>query len=84
MGIHQRRTHPRPVEGCDACRWSSVGVQTLQIREGADPVRHVPVVAEEGPRAGRVVGEHVQHWDGRQDATVHAPAVAMKARVSEE
>ncbi len=25
--LHQRRTHPEPVPGCERCRWSSIGVK---------------------------------------------------------
>jgi len=73
-----RDVHPSYVDGCNQCKWSSVGVQTHRIKSGADPTRKVPVIAEEGSRAGQVVGSHVHHWDGRVDAQVNAPQVVMK------
>lgn len=35
MGIHQDRTHPTYVHGCDQCRWSSVQLdhQALETRD---------------------------------------------------
>lgn len=82
MASH-RWKHPEPVDGCFGCKALGVGVQTLRSRYGPDPVRRMPVVADDGPLRGRPTGYHTQHWDGRQDATIHAPAVAMTARTSE-
>jgi len=80
---NHRNTHPDPVEGCFGCKALGIGVQTLQSRHGADPVQRVPVVADDGPRRGRPTGHHTIHWDGRQDATVRAPAVAVRSSTNE-
>lgn len=80
---NHRDTHPVDVEGCFGCKALGVSVATLRIRHGADPVERVPVVREEGRLAGTVGGYHAKHWDGRQDATVCPPTVALKTRVSE-
>lgn len=74
-------SHPVPVDGCFGCRVRNVGVQTLQIKYGADPVQTVPVVTEDGAARGRVGGAHRVHWDGRQDATVKPPTLAMETKV---
>ena len=37
--------------------------------------RQRPVVADDGPMRGRTVGHQTDHWDGRVDATVKAPAI---------
>lgn len=76
-------SHPQPVEGCFGCRVSGVGVQTLQMRHGKDPVQKIPVVGDDGPRAGRTVGRHDEHWDGRRDATVYAPAMTIETKTRE-
>lgn len=47
--LHQRRTHPVPVEGCDLCRWSSVS-----IGAGAMPTRRA--------EAQRIAATE-QRWD---------------------
>ena len=83
MAIHSDR-HPEPVPGCFGCKVSRVGFQGLRSRHGADPVQRVPVVADDGPRAGRVVGRHDVHWDGRQDATAHAPTITASTTVRED
>lgn len=65
--------HPEPVQDCFGCKVSGIGFQSHQSRAGgrsSDPVQRNPVVAEEGPLRGSVVGHHVQHWDDRQDAHV--------------
>jgi hypothetical protein len=77
-----RFRHPTPVEGCNPCRWASVGVQTNRMTQGSDPVQRHPVIAEEGPRAGRVSGWHTEHWDGRQDATVTPSVLRLKTQVA--
>lgn len=51
--------------------------------QSKDPVQRVPVVADDGPRAGRVVGEHDVHWDGAQDARVFAPRLTIETRARE-
>lgn len=82
MASH-RDTHPAHVEGCFGCKALTLSVATLKIRHGANPVQRVTVIADDGPRAGRVAGEHTVHWDGRQDATVRPPTVAVRAAVHE-
>lgn len=82
--MRHRERHPAPVDGCDLCRWASVGVAGHRIRQGADPVRRVPVTREEGPLRGTVGGHLTQHMDGRQDATVTPPVVRVRTAVHEE
>lgn len=73
--------HPSPVPGCFGCKTINIGVQTLQIKYGKNPVQQVPVVAEEGRRGGRVVGRHAVHWDGRQDATAMPGTIKLETKV---
>lgn len=42
------------------------------------PTRRKPVIGDEGPRRGTVVGVETEHKSGRQDATVFAPAHHQK------
>lgn len=35
------------------------------------------VIAEEGPHRGTRAGEHVVHWDGRQDAVVEPQPIKI-------
>jgi len=76
-------SHPEPIENCFGCRVSGVGVQTLQIKHGKDPVQKLPVIGEEGARAGKTVGRHDEHWDGRRDATVFAPKLTIETKARE-
>ncbi len=41
------------------------------------------VIVEEGARRGTVGGFHTDHWDGRVDATVHAPTVTVTTSTKE-
>jgi len=79
--MDHRVSHPEPVEGCFGCKVRNVGVQTLQIKHGKNPVQRVPVIADEGPRAGRAVGRHVVHWDGRQDAVAQPAPIRVETKV---
>jgi hypothetical protein len=81
--VKHRDSHPEPVDGCFGCRTLDVGVQTLQIKHGANPVQRVPVIADDGARAGQTVGKQDVHWDGRQDSTVFAPQVNVQAKTKE-
>lgn len=76
-------SHTRPVEGCFGCKVAGLGFQGLRSRHGADPVQKVPVIADEGARAGRPVGRSDVHWDGRQDATVYAPKLTIQTKTRE-
>ncbi len=76
-------SHPTPEPDCFGCRTLGVGVQTLQIKYGKNPVEKVPVVADDGARAGRTVGQKAEHWDGRQDATVYAPKLTIETKARE-
>jgi hypothetical protein len=78
-----RDSHPVPIENCFGCKVQNVGVQTLQIKHGKNPVQQVPVLGEEGPRRGKKVGKNQVHWDGRQDATVFAPALKLETKARE-
>jgi hypothetical protein len=75
--------HHSEVPGCFGCQVSGVGYQGLKSRHGSDPVEAVPVVADEGARAGRPVGQSRVHWDGRQDATVFAPLTKLETKATE-
>jgi hypothetical protein len=75
--------HQTPEPGCFGCKVAGVGFQGLKSRQGPDPVHKVQVVADEGVRAGRTVGQKAEHWDGRTDATVFAPQVTVKATTRE-
>jgi hypothetical protein len=75
-------SHAEPVDGCFGCKVAGLGFQGLRSRS-KDPVQKVPVVADEGPRAGRTVGQSDVHWDGRQDATVFAPRMSIETKARE-
>jgi hypothetical protein len=77
---HHKDWHPQPVSGCFGCRTLDQGYLGLKSRRGPDPVQTVPVIADDGKRAGQRVGVQKVHWDGRQDA-VAMPA-PMKIRTS--
>lgn len=77
-------SHTTPQPGCFGCKVKTLGFQGLRSRHGGDPVQNVPVVADDGPRAGKTVGRQEVHWDGRQDSTVYAPQVALKTKTSED
>ena len=79
-----RDKHPNPVEGCFGCKVQNVGVQTLQIKHGKNPVQQGPVIADDGKRAGKPVGFHKVHWDGRQDAVAKPLPVKIKTKVVSE
>ena len=78
-----RIAHPEPVENCFGCKTLGIGFQGLQSRLGADPVQTVPIVADDGNRAGQTVGRHEIHWDGRKDAVAMAPTTVMRAAAQE-
>ena len=46
--------------------------------------RWIPVLCEEGSRAGKVGGFLTEHRDGRIDATPQPPTVRLKASQSED
>jgi hypothetical protein len=75
--------HSTPVEGCFGCHVSTLGFQGLRSRHGADPVHQQPVIADDGPRAGKTVGAKAEHWDGRTDATVFAPKLTIETKARE-
>lgn len=60
-----------------------VGERTSIVLRRAGQTRRTDVLVEDGPRRGRVGGFHTEHWDGRVDATVLAPAVNIKTRAQE-
>jgi hypothetical protein len=78
-----RDRHPVPVDDCFGCHVMGLGFQGLRSRQGSDPVQKVPVVADDGPRAGRTVGRSDVHWDGRTDATVFAPRMSIETKARE-
>lgn len=47
------------------------------------PTRKRLVTVEEGPRRGQTGGFHIDHKDGRVDATVLAPSINVKAQAQE-
>lgn len=75
--------HEAPKPDCFGCKVAGLGFQGLRSRLGRDPVERVPVVADEGTRAGKAVGRREVHWDGRQDATVFAPRLAIETKARE-
>jgi hypothetical protein len=75
-------SHATPVDGCFGCKVAGVGFGSLRSRS-ADPVQKVPVVADEGARAGQPVGQQSVHWDGRQDTTVFAPKLTLTTQTKE-
>lgn len=75
--------HETPQPGCFGCKVSGLGYQGLQSRQGIDPVQKVPVVADDGVRAGKTVGRSDVHWDGRTDATVFAPKLTIETKARE-
>lgn len=81
-----RDWHSEPVDGCFGCKVITIGWQGRQSAAGgrrADVVERQPVVADDGPRRGQVVGSHEVHWSGRQDATIQAPTVRLQANTTE-
>lgn len=90
---HHRIAHPDPRPGCFGCHVLGIGYQghmsrasdRVAARAGVkpDPTQDHVVIGETGDRAGRPVGKHVEHYDGRQDAHVRAPLVRMKAQIQE-
>jgi hypothetical protein len=77
--LNHRDSHPQPVADCFGCKGLGLGFQGLKSQSD-DPTRNVPVVAEEGVRGGNTIGQHTEHWDGRQDATVFAPNIKLKTK----
>jgi hypothetical protein len=75
--------HASPQPDCFGCKVAGVGFQGLQSRQGPDPVERVPVVADDGARAGKPVGKRAVHWDGRTDATVFAPHLSIETKARE-
>jgi hypothetical protein len=75
--------HLIPDPNCFGCKVAGIGFQGLQSRQGPDPVQKIPVVADDGARAGRTVGRHDEHWDGRRDATVFAPKLTIETKARE-
>lgn len=85
MVTDHRAEHPRDVPGCWKCRMGvgrrSTVAGTYRTRQGTDPTRIVPIIADDGPRRGHQVGAYTQHWDGRQDATIRPPTIAVRSSV---
>jgi hypothetical protein len=79
--MNHRDSHPIPVDDCFGCKVQNVGVQTLQIKHGNNPIQTVPVIADEGARAGKAVGHHKVHWDGRQDAVAQPAPIRIETKV---
>jgi hypothetical protein len=72
--VSHRRFHPAPVDDCFGCKVASIGY------DGGTT-----------SRANRITGTPeslpatvTEHRDGRQDVTVHAPAIRMRTSVHEE
>lgn len=61
--------------------WREHGAPGYLRRQGTTHTKSV--VTETGPRRGTVGGTQTEHWDGRVDCTVHAPAVAVKSTTQE-
>jgi len=61
-----------------------IGVgQTCHAIGRTGPTRKRLVTVEEGPRRGSVGGFHLDHKDGRTDATVFAPSINVTAKAQE-
>jgi hypothetical protein len=75
--------HSEPVEDCFGCKVNALSFAAIKSRQGPNPIETVPVVAEEGARAGKTVGRNSVHWDGRQDATVFAPLTKLETKATE-
>lgn len=56
-------------------------VRSLGYLRHKGKARTTQVLAED---TGRVAGEHVEHWDGSQDAVVRPETVKLKVSVKEE
>jgi hypothetical protein len=55
--------------------------RAFSLRAGTQ--RTTTVTADDGPRRGRFVGHHVDHWDDRRDAIVYAPHTHITATTKE-
>lgn len=75
---HHRIAHPTDIPGCFGCRTLGFGFQGLRSRLGPDPVERTPVIGQQGPAGGTVVGAQHEHWDGRRDAVVKAPTIVVR------
>ena len=61
-----------------------IGVgQTCHAIGRTGPTRKRLVTVEEGPRRGQTGGFHLDHKDGRTDATVFAPSIQVTAQAQE-
>jgi hypothetical protein len=81
--MHHRDVHPVDVPGCFGCKCLGIRYQGHRSRQGKDPIRRTPAIADHGPRAGKPAGYHTDHWDGRRDATVHPGAVRVRLKTEE-
>lgn len=60
-----------------------VGARSHAFISHQGGTRRRPVIVEEGARRGTVGGFHTDHWDGRVDATVHAPSIITTTTTKE-
>lgn len=82
--LHQRRTHPEPVEGCFACKIGTIGYDGRNISRTTvdyEPMK-ATVLSPDGEaktiRTGKVRSEVTEHRDGRQDVTLKPPTMRYK------
>lgn len=53
-----------------------------QVRSGSKSAkRHTLVIDEDNPK--RAAGQHIEHWDGRQDAIAYPVTAHVNATVKE-
>ena len=86
--LHQRRTHPKPVDGCFACRIGTVGVDTKQLVQTTHSREEVSITVGAGgestTKTDVLKNSVTEHRDGRVDVTVRAPLVRHTSTIKEE
>lgn len=56
-----------------------------QVRSGSKQVKRRSFVPDERDKTGqRVAGQHIEHWDGRQDAIAYPDTAVLKVGVKGE
>jgi hypothetical protein len=82
--VNHLLAHPSPVPGCFGCKTIGQGFLGLKSRQGPNPIQTVPVIADDGRRAGKSVGYHKVHWDGKQDAVAKPAPIKIRTKVVSE
>lgn len=68
----------------DFQRRIGVGERARFVARHHGTTRHIPVLRDEGKRAGTVGGYLTEHWSGRIDATPQPPTVRLTASLKQE